>query len=406
MKDAPITGASVVANSIAAASCVRPVALSLAPVGYWRLDDAGGIDVEEVGPNSGLELGNFTGWTISGGAVTIDASAPYSGLYAAQITSGAYNYLYQTLTLPVGDHIISVAVKTSGDYAPSGIGGISVELGTGVAQNPGTAGLTPSVTAGMAWTIIRKSIRVTTAGTFRILLTNTYGGTCVGSIWFDELHVYRSLARDSSGNGFHGDLWHSVTPGIVGLVPGDPASKAMALDGASGQIKLPASVQAQITNDVTIAIWLNTVTTAAGRSFFAMFQGINWLALRHAVGLLIFRTSDQVTGLQELTWNGLTYGVLHRVVVTRRSSDGQKAIYVDGIQRVVNTGDRWVAPNSGQTNLQIVYVGSRESDEFAQATLKDVLLCNYAWTPAQVSDDFLAGSVALGALTTTNDQGV
>jgi hypothetical protein len=141
-------------------------------------------------PNGSVET-DMSSFTTSGGTVARDTTLGKFGSSSILVPADIYRYAYVTLTLGVGTYTFSVWRKTSQHTSVGGGGAaLIVEQGTGIGTGTDLTVSIPKTNAGTRdWERIIQTFTVTTAGTFRFLVSGNYGGTGSGFTSWDGFQV-------------------------------------------------------------------------------------------------------------------------------------------------------------------------------------------------------------------------
>lgn len=219
-------------------------------------------------------------------------------------------------------------------------------------------------------------------------------------LWYrlDETSSVTTTATDSSGgarNGSYGQ--QGKTAGATRACPRD-SGRAMTFDGSSGYLSSPL-IAGGPPNTFTIAVWFKTTTNRGGKliGVGSAQTGVSSNYDRHLyltnAGTVVFGVypGSVKTLTSTATYND---GAWHQAVATL-SSAGMR-LYVDGKLLGSNAG---VTTAEGYTTgyLRVGFDNldgwdSTPSSRYLAGTLDDAALYLTALTPAQVSDQYEAGT--------------
>lgn len=218
----------------------------------------------------------------------------------------------------------------------------------------------------------------------------------VGYWRLDE--VVGLVAKDSSGFARDGAIAGGVTLGTLGALPGDPTSAAMFFNGIDGKVTVPFNA-AFSSAAVTLGAWLWFSSNPAGNAAIIANANVGLsTGVRMEItsaGKLLFLAKPSNASITTAAAMGLS--AWHRVIGVY---DGANLlVYIDGVLRGGPTAGA-MTPNSTQE----IRIGSPISTAaFWTGGLKDPFICPGGWSQARVSDDYLAGSVPMGALSVASD---
>lgn len=136
--------------------------------------------------------GSLASWTRSTVAVTFDGTTSKFAGGSCKISSLVYDFAYQDVTLAIGTHVFSVWRKSL-NHTSTSPATVQIEVpggSTAVISTRTTLDTLPQGNLGTRdWERVMVQITVTTAGVCRFLVSNSYGGTGSGTIWFDGAQV-------------------------------------------------------------------------------------------------------------------------------------------------------------------------------------------------------------------------
>lgn len=191
-----------------------------------------------------------------------------------------------------------------------------------------------------------------------------------------------TAASDRSGSGLHGKLVGGATWG-VGRAAG---TSAVALDGTSGHVALPAGIMKDIA-DFTIAVWVNRQSASAGnaRVFDIGSSDIAYMALLASPGTLRFAsTGTTYFGEEGMASSvGLGTGTWAHVAVTRKGDT--VTLYVNG-QATGSIGGAQFAPHQlGETTQHWLGRAQYPVDPYFAGRMQDFRLYSGALSLAEIA---------------------
>lgn len=400
-------------DRLANSPVVAAVTLGKFPVAYYRLNDPAGN--APAAPyqllNPSFEAGSMASWNATGAFLAAQDQVQ-DGAWSAKVTGAqAYNHAHQQANLPVGVYKLAARIKTD-TFTVTTNAGLKIE-------SAGTGGTTATVNikfgsgtvpAGTAdWTLYELLFMVTVAGTVNLLLTNAYGGSSTGSIWFDNVtFTAADRAVDSSGNGYHGGVvYPGVAQSAAGLLPGDPADRYMTFSGTGpvaggGYVSVPGVPALGFTGPFSVHMWvlatsLNGVAQGSNATPIIKpnVQGENYRLIVTAAGAVVARFNVPTFGLQQsASANGLV-GLNQLVALGERWDGTNLDALLNGVRvaRVVPGGPL------GPVDVREMWIGGDVLVVNRQwaGPIKDVSIFGAALTDRDYLDLYNVGHQALGA---------
>jgi hypothetical protein len=192
-----------------------------------------------------------------------------------------------------------------------------------------------------------------------------------------------TVACDYTGRD-SGSYQGGVTLGVPGAIVQDPDT-AVALDGSTGQVSVPAASTLNVGDVFTIEAWVKRANSKTGANqVIASKQDGSWV--------LMFNESDRLT-LRRSTVGNVTSATVastdttawHYVVATKNGSSVH--LYLDG-RDVTGT----VTNQTMANNTLPLAIGQSTGTAYLKGTVDEVALYNAALAPAQINQHYAAGA--------------
>jgi regulation of enolase protein 1 (concanavalin A-like superfamily) len=196
-------------------------------------------------------------------------------------------------------------------------------------------------------------------------------------------YKFENGAQDSSGNGFHGNVY-----GTVNTVAGKVDSSALNFTGGDNScVEIPNPLG----NDFSISFWMNTAATAGTGQWWAgegLVDGevpgstndFGVALIGSNVGFGVGNPDFTITAT-----NVVNDGQWHHIVATRTSATGAMQLYVDGGLRATGTG----ATGTHSTPVSLRIGDLQSGYDYFPGSIDEVRLYNYVVSLATVEQ--LAG---------------
>ena len=193
-------------------------------------------------------------------------------------------------------------------------------------------------------------------------------------------YPFEGNAQDASGNGNHGTASGSVT-----YPAGKLGAQAIQFSGSAGRY---VTIPRVVSNDFTIACWVNTTTTGGTGQWYAgkglvdgeMPGGVDDFGLTLVGSYAGFGVGNPDT---TITTSGvINDGTWHHVTATREAASGQMRLYLDGTLQASALGP--AGTKAAATNWRIGALQTLAAGSFLAGTIDDVQIFARAFSAAEV----------------------
>lgn len=192
-----------------------------------------------------------------------------------------------------------------------------------------------------------------------------------------------TVACDYTAQHDNGTYLGGFSLGGPGALAGDSAT-AVSLDGASGQVSVPAASSLNVGDTFSIEGWVKRGRSRTGSNeVVASKQNSAWV--------LMFNGSDRLTLRQSSVGEVATANVetadttnWHYVVATKNG--GLVHLYIDGVDVTGSVSNRTMVNNS-----QPLAIGQSTGTAYLKGSVEEVALYNTALAPTKIAEHYNAG---------------